>query len=173
MAIGQERLIVTPLQILRMMAAIANGGELLTPRVARRTGSSVVSENIGSASSTDLLAAPRAMPIPEISPLVLQQVRQGLEQVVSNSHGTGYKTVRMKEVAIAGKSGTAEANGGPNHAWFAGYFPADRPRYSFVVVLERGGAGGKAAGPLAKQLVQSMLKAGLIEQSRQLTEAKE
>lgn len=167
-AIGQERLIVTPLQIVRMMGAIANGGELLTPRVARRTGSAVISDG-SSTTSPDLLDAPRREPIPDVSAAVLQQVRDGLEQVVANPRGTGYKTVRMKEVTIAGKSGTAEANGGPNHAWFAGYVPADRPRYSFVVVLERGGAGGKAAGPLARQLIQSMLQAGLIEQVRQIT----
>jgi penicillin-binding protein 2 len=172
-AIGQEKLIVTPLQILRMMAAIANGGDLLTPRVARRTGSTLVAEQNGSNSAPDLQAAPRPVPIADISSLVLDQVRQGLEQVVANPHGTGYKTVRMKEVAIAGKSGTAEANGGPNHAWFAGYVPADRPKYSFVVVLERGGAGGKAAGPLAKQVIQSLMKEGLIDTARQLTGIKE
>ncbi|MDB5389797.1 MAG: Peptidoglycan glycosyltransferase, partial [Planctomycetaceae bacterium] len=170
-AIGQERLIVTPLQILRMMAAIANGGEMLTPRVARRTGSTIVSDEESAESAPDLLAAPRPVPIADISSSVLQQVRHGLEQVVANSHGTGYKTVRMTEVAVAGKSGTAEANGGTNHAWFAGYVPADRPKYSFVVVLQRGGSGGKAAGPLAKKVIQSLLHEGLLDTSPQLTKA--
>jgi penicillin-binding protein 2 len=168
-AIGQERLIVTPLQIVRMMAAIANGGEMVTPRVARRTGSSIVTDDQSSYVAPDVLATPQPVPIADISTSVLEQVREGLEQVVANPRGTGYKTVRMSEVTIAGKSGTAEANGGPNHAWFAGYVPADRPRYSFVAVLERGGAGGKAAGPLAKQTVQALLRAGLIDSPRQLT----
>lgn len=165
-AIGQASLTVTPLQIVRMMTAIANGGELLTPRLARRAGSAVISDE----SSSDMLDAPAPHAIPNISSHALEQVRHGLEQVVAYPRGTGYKTVRLPEVAIAGKTGTAEARGGQDHAWFAGYVPAERPRYAFVVVLERGGSGGKMAGPLAKQLVQAMLQEGLIEQSQQVTQ---
>jgi penicillin-binding protein 2 len=84
-----------------------------------------------------------------------------LEKVVAHPQGTGYKTVRLKEVAIAGKTGTAE-NGGPDHAWFAGYVPADRPQVAFVVVLEHGGSGGKAAGPVAKKFVQVLLDEGIV-----------
>lgn len=165
-AIGQAALTVTPLQIVRMMAAIANGGELLTPRLARRSGSAVVTDDTRS----NLLDAPAPQPIPNVSTHALEDVRRGLEQVVAYPRGTGYKTVRMQEVAIAGKTGTAESRGGQDHAWFAGYVPADRPRYALVVVLERGGSGGKMAGPLAKKLVQAMLREGLIEQSPQLTQ---
>ncbi len=164
-AIGQAALTVTPLQIVRMMTAIANGGELLTPRLARRSGSAVVTDE----PQSNLLEAPVAHPIPNISSLALEQVRQGLEQVVAYPRGTGHKTVHLKEVTIAGKTGTAEARGGQDHAWFAGYVPADRPRYAFVVVLERGGSGGKMAGPLARKLVEAMLREGLIEQSQQIT----
>lgn len=165
-AIGQASLTVTPLQIVRMMTAIANGGELLTPRLARRSGSAIVSDQ----NSSNLLETSVAHAIPNISSHALEQVRHGLEQVVAFPRGTGYKTVRMKEVNIAGKTGTAEARGGQDHAWFAGYVPAEQPRYAFVVVLERGGSGGKMAGPLAKQLVQAMLLEGLIEQSQQVTQ---
>ncbi|HVW03159.1 MAG TPA: penicillin-binding transpeptidase domain-containing protein, partial [Planctomycetaceae bacterium] len=66
------------------------------------------------------------------------------------------------ETAIAGKTGTAEVGGKPDHAWFAGYVPADRPRYAFVVVLEHSGSGGKAAGPVARDLVKVMLRERLI-----------
>lgn len=165
-AIGQASLTVTPLQIVRMMTAIANGGELLSPRLARRAGSAVISDE----SSSDMLDASVPHAIPNISSHALEQVRHGLEQVVAYHRGTGYRTVRMTEVAIAGKTGTAEANGGQDHAWFAGYVPAGRPRYAFVVVLERGGSGGKIAGPVAKKLVQAMLQEGVIEQSQQVTQ---
>ncbi len=167
-AIGQASLTVTPLQIVRMMGAIANGGELLTPRLARRSGSAVVSEEGSPESGSTLLLAPQSRSVPELSTQTLEAVRHGLEQVVAFPRGTGYKTVRMKEVAIAGKTGTAEARGGQDHAWFAGYVPADRPRYALVVVLERGGSGGKMAGPLVKKLVQAMLKEGVIDQSREV-----
>lgn len=167
-AIGQAALTVTPLQIVRMMGAIANGGELLTPRLARRSGSAVVNEDGISESASTLLDAPQSRQIPELPSQTLATVRRGLEQVVANPHGTGFKTVRLPEVAIAGKTGTAESRGGPDHAWFSGYVPADRPRYALVVVLERGGSGGRMAGPLAKQLVQAMLREGVIEQSREV-----
>ena len=167
-AIGQAALTVTPLQILRMMGAIANGGELLTPRLARRSGSVVVAaENLADSGST-LLLTPQTRSIPELSSHTLTAVRHGLEQVVAYPGGTGYKTVRMPEVAIAGKTGTAEARGGQDHAWFAGYVPADQPLYALVVVLERGGSGGKMAGPLVRQLVQAMLRAGVIDPSREV-----
>ena len=129
----------------------------------------MISEDRGPDSAPDLLAGPPGHAISNLSPHVLEQVRHGLEQVVAFPHGTGYKTVRMKEVAIAGKTGTAEARGGPDHAWFAGYVPADRPRYALVVVLERGGSGGKRAGPVAQKMVEALLREGLIEQARQVT----
>ena len=169
-AIGQAALTVTPLQIVRMMGAIANGGELLTPRLARRSGSTVVSEESPAESASTLLLAPQTRSIPGVSSQTLAAVRQGLEQVVAHPRGTGYKTVRMPEVAIAGKTGTAEARGGQDHAWFAGYVPADHPRYALVVVLERGGSGGRMAGPLAKKLVQAMLKEGVIDQAQTVTQ---
>jgi penicillin-binding protein 2 len=106
---------------------------------------------------------PAAEPIPELSPRSLEWVKRGLEQVVAHPRGTGYKNVRLDEVAIAGKTGTAEPGGGrADHAWFAGYVPAERPRVAFVVVLENAGPGGYAAGPLARKFVQSLLEQGLL-----------
>jgi len=66
-------------------------------------------------------------------------------------------------IAIAGKTGTAEVGGDlEDHAWFAGYVPADGPRFAFVVVLEHAGSGGREAGPLARRLVESIRESGLI-----------
>lgn len=169
-AIGQATLTVTPLQIVRMMAAIANGGELLTPRLARRSGSAIVTEESSAESASRLLLARQSRTIPNLSPDMLATVRHGLEQVVALNGGTGYKSVRLPEVAIAGKTGTAESRGGQDHAWFAGYVPADRPKYALVVVLERGGSGGKVAGPLVKKMVQAMLKERVIDQSRDVVQ---
>lgn len=175
LAIGQSTLAVTPIQIARMTATVANGGHLVTPRIARSlhlvTDDSAAAEATPGSGRT-FLPPPAAQPLPGLpSPEVLQWVRKGMEAVVADSHGTGYKTVRLPEVTIAGKTGTAEAGGGrPDHAWFAGYVPADQPRYAFVVVLEHAGSGGKIAGPVARKLVQNMLQQGLIEaQGQQVT----
>ena len=76
--------------------------------------------------------------------------------------GTGHRTVFTKKVSIAGKTGTAETGSGQDHGWFAGYVPAEDPQVAFVAVLEHGGSGGQTAGPLAKGLVEEMLRLGLI-----------
>ena len=90
-----------------------------------------------------------------------------MRAVVEEPYGSGHKTVRLDEVAIAGKTGTAENGGGrPDHAWFAGYVPADQPQYAFVVVLEHGGSGSRAAGPLARELVRKMVNLGLASRGR-------
>ena len=160
LAIGQSRLTVTPLQIARLMAAIANDGWLVTPQVAREI--SAAGEDVASA-----VIEPNRRRLPNLSEGTLARVREGLEQVVAHPQGTGFKTVRMKEVAIAGKTGTAEIGGRrPDHAWFAGYVPAHRPRIAFVVVLEQAGSGGKVAGPVAKKFVQVLLDQGLIHAAK-------
>jgi penicillin-binding protein 2 len=80
-----------------------------------------------------------------------------LWEVVASPAGTGHKSVYWPRVPIAGKTGTAESGGGrPDHAWFAGYAPANRPRVAFVVVLEHAGTGGTAAGPVARGLVEAL-----------------
>jgi penicillin-binding protein 2 len=66
-------------------------------------------------------------------------------------------------VKIAGKTGTAEVGSGlPDHAWFAGYVPADRPKYAFAIILEHAGSGGSTAGPVARRTVETLLELGLV-----------
>lgn len=162
LAIGQSTLTATPLQVARMMAAIANGGRLVTPRLAESSGPAALSPSPESALPS--VAAIDSVPIPGLSPRTLHWVQSGLQQVVSHPQGTGYKTVRLDSVSIAGKTGTAEAGGGrPDHAWFAGYVPAERPRIAFVVVLEHAGSGGQAAGPVAREFVEALLALGLLD----------
>lgn len=156
LAIGQSRLTVTPLQIARLMAAVANDGWLVTPHVARELNA------VGQAEAS-VTIEPERHRLRDLSEGTLARVREGLEQVVAHPQGTGFKHVRLKEIAIAGKTGTAEIGGGrADHAWFAGYVPADRPRVAFVVVLEQAGSGGKVAGPVAKRFVELLLEQGLI-----------
>ncbi len=158
LAIGQSSLTVTPLQMARVMAAIANGGWLVTPHVVSADGTA--------RTATDIDDRPRDLTRRRITGLTegtLARVREGLKAVVQEPYGTGYKTVRLKEVAVAGKTGTAETGPDkPDHAWFAGYVPADEPRYAFVVVLEHGGSGSRAAGPVVRALVQKMLDSGVV-----------
>ena len=157
LAIGQSRLSVTPLQIARLMAAVATGGDMPTPRVVR----AVRSPDSSDQPTSEILINSQKERVP-LSARTLKYVRAGLEEVVASRGGTGHRTVFMKEVSIAGKTGTAETGSGRDHGWFAGYVPAEDPQIAFVAVLEHGGSGGTVAGPLAKELVEEMLRLGLI-----------
>jgi penicillin-binding protein 2 len=149
-AIGQGTLTATPMQVLCMMAAVANGGRLVMPHVARRVRETHQDEY-------------RSNMVRFTHPTTLAAIREGLRRVVDDPKGTGYGTVRIGSTAIAGKTGTAETGGGlPSHAWFAGYAPADRPKLAFVIVLEHAGDGATAAGPVAKRLVLRMEQLGLL-----------
>jgi penicillin-binding protein 2 len=160
LAVGQSSLTTTPLQIARMMAAIANGGDMVTPFVAHKSGPRLADED--SASGVSL-----RVPIPGLSEGTLTRIRTALTKTVSDPSGTAYNTVRTKDIAIAGKSGTAQSGKGQaDHAWFAGYAPADNPRVAFAVVLEHAGSGSKAAGPLARQLVEALLADGVLQPER-------
>ena len=173
LAIGQARLTVTPLQIVRLMAAVANDGYLVTPHVVRDIEQISRQEDSIQLVSTDdsnsflhRTSNLNRRRIEGLHPSVLKHVREGLRKVVAHRKGTGYKRVRIDQVAIAGKTGTAEVGGGKkDHAWFAGYVPAEAPKYAFVVVLEHAGNGGREAGPVAKSLVGSMLATGVLRRS--------
>lgn len=168
-SIGQGTLTVTPIQMAALMAAIANGGRRVQPHLLR--GISPVTEGVvrdGDTSTNDpalaaldAVAAGSGEPIDRLSPAMLAEVRRGLQRVVADPEGTAHQTVYLDEVSIAGKTGTAETGAGQaDHAWFAGYAPADQPRVALVVVLEHGGGAAEVAGPVVKKLVQRLDRLG-------------
>lgn len=155
-AVGQGAFTATPLQVARFYAAIANGGTLVVPRIMR-ADIETSRDRTTSAHSSETASGPRL----RVRTQSLEAVREGLRAVVDDPLGTGYEAVRLPTLAIAGKSGTAETGGGQSdHAWFAGYAPADKPRIAFVVVLEHAGSGATAAGSVAKSLLQRMQQLG-------------
>lgn len=161
-AIGQADLTVTPLQVARLMAIVGNGGHAITPGLTPTPSAPVVpppsAQNIQVASANSPSTTNERL----LSDRTLAAIREGLELTVEHPQGTGRKA-QIPGLLIAGKTGTAEVNGDKSdHAWFAGYVPADRPRYAFTVFLEHGGSGGKAAAPLARQVIMSMIEADLL-----------
>ncbi|MEE8451538.1 MAG: penicillin-binding transpeptidase domain-containing protein, partial [Thermoguttaceae bacterium] len=157
LAIGQGSLTATPMQVVRMIGAVANGGRLVTPHVVSRLG---LAEG---ADSAEPIRIPPPRPIAGLHAETLAAVREGLQRVVADPIGTAHGTVHLESIAIAGKTGTAETGGGrADHAWFAGYAPAEHPRLAIVVVLEHSGNAATAAGPIVKALVGQMQKLGLL-----------
>lgn len=132
-SIGQGYLCATPLQILRMVCVVANGGKLVKPFLVKKIGDVPVDE-----------PAFEELGFDEKN---LEVVRQGMEEV-AKAGGTGHR-VAVEGLSIAGKTGTAQANGG-THAWFAGYAPAKNPKIAIIVLLEHGGHGGLAAVDVAR-----------------------
>jgi len=161
LAIGQGDLEVTPLQMARFYAMIANGGQLVTPHIAQ----DVEKPTSDTSSPTVLreLATQQATPS-GVDPTYLEAVREGLYAGTHSVNGTSYGVFGQFPVAIAGKTGTAEKDvtvpGYPNplklnQSWWCGYGPFDDPSIVVCAVIENGGHGGTAAAPAALQVFEA------------------
>ncbi len=163
--IGQGDLEVTPLQIARLYALIANGGTLVQPHV----GAAVVGR--------DGTERERLEPDPgtrvQLDPYVLAAIQKGLEGVVSDPDGTAYDAFAGFPIAVAGKTGTAEKKGKRDFAWFAGYAPANDPKLVVVCIVEQGGFGADTAAPAVRQVMAKALgvEEATIAQIQQAEEA--
>ena len=145
-SIGQGPVLVTPLQMARMTAMVANGGYKVIPHLVKDA----------------------KVPPPEHEPLdaeALRVVRGGMWAVVNEGGGTAYGSARLPGVEIAGKTGTVqviaqaqrtEEHNLPfkyrDHAWFTSFAPADNPELVVTVFAEHGGGGSKVAAPIAQAI---------------------
>jgi len=150
LSIGQGEILVTPLQVARAMAAVANGGKLIQPRLL---------ESIKDEGKTLEPKPPQIIDL-GLSEENLRIIKEGLARAVSDSHGTAY-VLADAGISIAGKTGTAQVDSGQAHGWFAGYFPADKPKFVICVFLEHSGTGLRSC-LLAKKIIKRMLAEGLL-----------
>jgi penicillin-binding protein 2 len=157
-AIGEGATRVTVLQMALLYAAVANGGRLWLPQIVERVEAPnrQVTEEF----------QPRARRDVTVSSESLSFLRKALVGVVNDSTGTAYRARSLK-YEMAGKTGTAQVQRGGrkngedpprpyelvDHAWFAGFAPASKPRIAFAVLVEHGGYGGEAAAPVASEIV--------------------
>ncbi len=143
--IGQGEVLVTPLQMARLAAAVANGGTLLVPQIVER-----VVDSRGREVQDFVPKVDRRDVVP---PAALQFLRRAMLGVVVSEQGTGHQAL-PESLLVAGKTGTAETPGKKeDHAWFVFYAPWDEPRIAGVVIVERAGHGGSVAAPIVRQLV--------------------
>ena len=135
-AIGQYSMQVTPVQMVRAIAAIANGGKLFTP--------TLIADK-----------APEYSTVPA-NASALKIVREGMRQTVTSALATA---INLPYLKVAAKTGTAQTGtrNQYDNAWVEGFFPYDNPQYAFVVVLERGpsGTSGQAVNVM-RQLFDSL-----------------
>jgi len=158
-AIGQGYITVTPLQMANLMATVANGGTRYRPWFVRRV------ESLDGTLIREY--GPEKIRSLELKENTLKHVRSALADVVNSGSGTGGRA-KSNMVVIAGKTGTAqvaEMRGAyvkseqlsylvRDHAWFVAYAPAENPVIAVAILVEHGGHGGSAAGPLAKKVIE-------------------
>ncbi len=157
-SIGQGYVMVTPLQMAKVIATIGNQGVARTPYVVhgiRDRGSGMIEERM-----------PAHPASPVLHPDHLRGIQAALAEVVTD--GTAQQA-RSSTVRIAGKTGTAQvvalrATNGEDvpskfrdHAWFVAYAPLEQPRIALAVLVEHGGHGGSVAVPLAKRLIEAYM----------------
>ncbi len=159
LGIGQGEVSVTPLQLAKYVALIANNGKSFAPHIVKgyldnQTGKMVPFRF----DKIDL----------KIKQEVFDVVKQGMFLVVQ---GSGTAThLRNPDYNISGKTGTAQNPHGKDHAFFIGFAPSENPKIAVAVVVENVGFGGTHAAPIAKKMMDAYLLKDKIKTQKQQTE---
>ena len=153
-SIGQGDVLATPLQMAMVTAAVANGGTSYYPRmidkVVAQDGSVVLQEpaKVRSNLLTD----------GGMTEAMIENVRQGMNKVVNESGGTAGKA-RIKDVTVAGKTGTAQfwrSGVKDNHTWFLSFAPYEAPKYALCIFVQGAKSGGGVAAPIAAKIFEDI-----------------
>ncbi len=147
LGIGQGEVSITPIQLAQYVALIANDGNSFQPHVVKGYLNDKTKQII-------------PFKFPEIKTGIRKEVfdvvKEGMFLVVN---GAGTAThIKMSDITIAGKTGTAQNPHGKDHALFVCYAPAENPKIAIAVVIENVGFGGTYAAPIAKKLIEAYLK---------------
>ncbi len=142
MSVGQGYVLVNPMQLLKMISAIAMEGKMYSPYILKMvidSNRNIIEKNI-----------PRLEKDINISSDIFRYIKEGMRRV------TEYGTAQFLNLPleIASKSGTAENPSGDDHAWFACFAPINKPRIAIVVLVENGGYGSVAAMPVAREILR-------------------
>jgi penicillin-binding protein 2 len=150
LAIGQGDLLVTPMQMVVAVSAIANGGTLWVPHLGYKiTDASNNTIHQFESEKRGQLG---------INPDILSLVRQGMSQVTSDPTGTAYPAFKGFPIAVAGKTGTAQKKPEDDYALFIAYAPADAtgvPEIAVVALIEQGGHGSSVAAPVVRRVLEA------------------
>jgi len=163
-AIGQGYNLVTPIQMLGLVAAVGNGGVRYRPQILKRI-ENTQGDVVRSESPTE------AAPI-EFSEKTMELVRRGLWEAVNTLGGTAFRS-RWSAFDISGKTGTAQVVGRKedetaddqeevvhhhkDHAWFVAYAPSEEPKIAVAVIVEHGEHGSSTAAPIARAMIEAYL----------------
>jgi penicillin-binding protein 2 len=163
-SIGQGYDLVTPLQLVRHTNLIATSN-LVTPHMVKQIDNKELNASITPVS---------------FNPYYLSEIRKGMYDVCNTRKGTGFSAMGSLPVIVAGKTGTSQVTSIPqaavkrlkeeelayfhrSHAWITTYAPYEGPQYIVTVLVEHGGHGGSAAGPIAADIYRWLYKNGYFK----------
>jgi penicillin-binding protein 2 len=148
--IGQGEFLVNTLHMLRVCAAVANGGFLVRPHIIHSIGD-------------EPPVAYNKKKVPGLSGATLEFLRRSMEGVVEDVDGTAHWT-RLDWMKSAGKTGTAQNPHGEHHAWYAAYAPAENPEIAIVVLIEHAGHGGEVSAPIVRDFFEEYFRSDLASE---------
>lgn len=146
LSIGQGELGITPLQMANLMAIVANRGFYYRPHLVKAIGEKGIVKD----EYKEKIHA-------GVDAKYYEPVIEGMSRAVNIPGGTGYR-VRVPDVEMCGKTGTAQNPHGENHAVFFAFAPRENPKIAIAVFVENAGYGGTWAGPIVNMLVEKYLK---------------
>jgi peptidoglycan glycosyltransferase len=148
-AYGQGETFVTPFQMALVASTVANGGDLMKPRIVTSISGRSGSRQISPSTLAHVVA-------PNDAAAINRAMVQAVEGPLGQQFTTGAK---VPGVTTAGKSGTAELGGsGEPHSWFIGFAPAESPTVAIAVLVEQAGRGAEVAAPIAGRLMAQALQ---------------
>jgi penicillin-binding protein A len=156
MGFGQSTVVASPLQMAMVAAGVANDGTVMSPYLV-----SGVRDSATGPWDTQFASTPVGMPLDKQTAATVADMMRGVV-----THGTA-RGADVPGLTVYGKTGTAEQEGGNDHAWFIGFaerndrtttseaaVPVSKPRLAFAVIIERGGTGGRVAMPVARDVLK-------------------
>lgn len=144
LSIGQGEILVTPLQLANVAAAIGNEGYFYEPHYIK----SFVDPNDSVSFEKHVI---------DIKKKHFQDVKKGMQSVFEGEHGTA-RMSKISDITVGGKTGTAENPHGPDHSIFMGFAPVDNPQIAIAVVVENAGFGSTWAAPIASLMIEKYIK---------------
>jgi len=147
-AIGQGEVLVSPLHMALVAAAIANQGVIMQPYLV---------DSVKDSTGETVQSAVRRTWLTATTPDISGTIKEGMIGAVRYGTATA---AAVSGIQVAGKTGSAQNPHGQTHAWFIGFAPADQPRLAIAVVLENAGSGGSVAAPVAGRILATALAKG-------------
>lgn len=165
LSIGQGDTVVTPLQVAQAYAAVANGGTIYQPQVAKGI--------VGSDGKVVTVMKPKVTGKLPVSKANLAFLRRAFSEVTSKPYGTGYNAFRgfpLDQIPVAAKTGTGQAAkaGDQSTSWFATFAPATKPKYAVVMMVSQGGTGAGTSARSVRKIYEAIygIKGGTVDPKR-------